>query len=134
MNKLGDLIKNRRKLLGLSLRDAAVEMDISHSYLNILEKGEDPNTKVQTSPTILTFMKLSVFLGISLPDLLVIAGYIDNCNELTPNYDDENFKIFYDLAKDMNITELLAAKDMIKRGISIAEINKALKVFPKDNT
>jgi transcriptional regulator with XRE-family HTH domain len=133
MNRLGELLKRKREQMGLSLRNVAELTGLSHAYIKILEKGEDPKTKAATAPTIITLVKLADFLNIKLPDLLILSGYIKSDDEINPNYDDENFKEFYNLAKTMSYKELQAATEISKRGLSLVEINTALKASRKEN-
>lgn len=73
MNKLGEYIRNKRKEHGLSLRECARLCDISHSYLDSLEKGKDPRTNKPVSPTIETLKKISKGLGVPINELLEAA-------------------------------------------------------------
>ncbi|GAW28952.1 helix-turn-helix domain-containing protein [Carboxydocella sp. ULO1] len=73
MDKLGEYIRNKRKERGLSLRECARLCDISHSYLDSLEKGKDPRTNKPVSPTIDTLKKISKGLGVPIKELLDAA-------------------------------------------------------------
>jgi|GEM_PF-6039642 len=46
--EFGDTIKQRREQLGLSLRGAAVELEMAHAYLSDIEKGNErpPSQKI----------------------------------------------------------------------------------------
>jgi transcriptional regulator with XRE-family HTH domain len=72
-NTFGKFLKLKREDLGLSLREFAEICDISHSYLNKLEKELPENGKL-ISPTIETLVKISCGLNISLQSLIDLTG------------------------------------------------------------
>ena len=76
MDTLQEILINKRKDLGLSLRKAAKLIGISHSYLNNLEKGIDPNTKAPVNPTPETLSLISKAYKIDYNELMIAAGYI----------------------------------------------------------
>lgn len=76
-NKLGEFLKEKRTKEGLSLREFADYLNISHTYLSKLENGCDPRTGKPVSPTIETLKQLSNALGLSLEELLQISGYTE---------------------------------------------------------
>ncbi len=76
MNTLQKLLKNKRKELKLSIRKAADLIGISHSYLNILEKGVDPRTNAPIKPTPETLSLISEAYKIDYNELMIAAGYI----------------------------------------------------------
>ncbi|AVX21639.1 Helix-turn-helix [Carboxydocella sporoproducens DSM 16521] len=82
MDKLGEYIRNKRKERGLSLRECARMCDISHSYLDSLEKGKDPRTNKPVSPTIDTLKKISKGLGVPINELLEAADIKTDPNHL----------------------------------------------------
>lgn len=72
-----------------SLREVSKAMDISHSYLDTLEKGYDPRTKKVRKPSYDVLKKLSSFYGVSYLELLYKAGYADEKTyELNKDLDD----------------------------------------------
>jgi transcriptional regulator with XRE-family HTH domain len=83
MNKLGTFIEQSRVEKGLSQRELAELSDISHSYLNSIEKGISPQSGKPVSPTIETLEKIAQGLNISLEELLFQAGYISGTQYLT---------------------------------------------------
>ncbi|MBU5451399.1 helix-turn-helix domain-containing protein [Acetivibrio sp. MSJd-27] len=85
-NKLGIFLKNLRESRGLSLRDFAQELHISHSYLNKLENGIDPRSGKPVAPTIDILKQISSALNLSLENLLKISGYIQG----ESYYDEKN--------------------------------------------
>lgn len=126
-NKLGDFIKQKREANNLSLRDLAEISGLSHNYISLLEKGYDPRSNKPIVPTIESLIKLSNALNVALYDFLIETGYVDSADKINKEYNDESFKEFYELAKTLGLRELIAAKEMIQRGLSLVEINKALK-------
>lgn len=82
MNQLGKFIEHKRRELGLSLRAFAEMCEISHSYLDSLEKGMDARSGKPVSPTIETLQKLASGLKIPLIDVLCIGGFIDSHEDL----------------------------------------------------
>ena len=59
------------------LRDAAARIGISHTYLNILEKGVDPRSGSAVKPSAETLQKLARAYGYPYEKLLETAGYLD---------------------------------------------------------
>ena len=91
MAKLGNLIKNKRESEGLSLREFSERCNLSHSFIKKLEDG-DPRTGKQIGPTMDSLEKLAPALNISLEDLLIKIGYIqDESRKL----EHTNFKIMH---------------------------------------
>ncbi|OGH94002.1 MAG: hypothetical protein A2039_02080 [Candidatus Melainabacteria bacterium GWA2_34_9] len=73
MNYLGKYLKKKLKELKVSEREISAKCGISHSYLNQLIKGVNPSTKKNISPTLITFEKLSIGLGVSVEFLQKVA-------------------------------------------------------------
>lgn len=67
--KLGDLLSEKRKFKGLTLKKVEEETKISNGYLSLLEQGK----VAQPSPNIL--YKLAEFYGVEYAELLEAAGY-----------------------------------------------------------
>lgn len=82
MNKnictLKDIIRTSRIEKGLSLREFGEIVNLSHTYLNKLEKGFDPRTGKEIVPTIDTLIKISEGLDIPTEKFLSICGYLEN--------------------------------------------------------
>lgn len=68
-NSLAEVIKNAREINGYSQRQLAKELNISNSELSRIESGsrQKPDTEILT--------KIANILGLSLRDLLKLAGY-----------------------------------------------------------
>jgi hypothetical protein len=62
-----------------SLREVAERSNkrISHSYLNILEKGFDPRSGKPIKPTPESLRVISDLYGYSYEKLMILAGYLD---------------------------------------------------------
>jgi hypothetical protein len=75
MATLGEIIKTRRKLKHLSLRKFSKLCDLSHTYIENLERGTSPTGK-RISPTIGALIRITKTLEMPLEQLLTEAGYI----------------------------------------------------------
>ncbi|WP_425447782.1 helix-turn-helix domain-containing protein [Dethiothermospora halolimnae] len=75
--KLGNLLKDKRNQMGLSLRDASKLIGISHNYLSIIEKAKDPRSESPIKPTIDTLKMISDAYNLNINNLLELAGYED---------------------------------------------------------
>lgn len=84
MSNLGELFREIRVSKKWSLREAAKKMGISHTYLSVLEKGEDPRSGKDSNPRPDTLRLISNVYGYPLEELLKAAGYIDD--DLYPDH------------------------------------------------
>jgi transcriptional regulator with XRE-family HTH domain len=75
---LGEIIKNYRLTNKLSLRDFAQKCDVSHTYIDKLEKGVDSRTGKPVEPTLLVIEKKANAMNISTKSLLEEIGFIAN--------------------------------------------------------
>lgn len=127
MNKLGKFIENKRRELGLSLRAFAEMCDISHSYLDSLEKGMDARSGKPVSPTIETLQKLASGLKISLIDVLRIGGFIESSeeqnNSVTIN-DDELVSFVREISPTLSPEERVDLKEVIRLFVKKAKQSK----------
>ncbi|WP_436860471.1 helix-turn-helix domain-containing protein [Staphylococcus caeli] len=57
MNTFGDYIKQLRG--DISIRQAAKDIGVSHTYLDSLEKGYDLRTNSKRSPSVMTVHKIA---------------------------------------------------------------------------
>ena len=73
---LGEIIKNYRLSNKLSLREFAQKCDVSHTYIDKLEKGVDSRTGKPVEPTLLVIEKISNAMNISTKSLLEKIGFI----------------------------------------------------------
>lgn len=70
-NKLGDFL--REKQGSLSLREFAKKLDISHTYLDSIEKGYDNRTKKPVRITVDTLSKIALALDVPLEKLVALS-------------------------------------------------------------
>lgn len=75
--KLGLLLKSRRELQGLTLRQVEESVGISNAYLSQLENG-----KIK-KPSANVLYKLSVLYCVPLDELLIASGIIDKGQTIT---------------------------------------------------
>lgn len=68
---LKDLIVEYRSEHGLSQRQFASACGLSNGYISMLEKGQNPNTKLPVTPTLPKLKQLASGMGMTLTDLLV---------------------------------------------------------------
>lgn len=78
MNNLQDVLTNKRKDLGLSLRGAAKLIGISHSYLGSLEKGVGTRNNAPVKASLETLLLISKAYHISNLQLLILSGYLED--------------------------------------------------------
>ncbi|HDR7517010.1 helix-turn-helix domain-containing protein [Bacillus mobilis] len=74
---LGEIIKNYRLTNKLSLRDFAQKCDVSHTYIDKLEKGIDSRNGKPVEPTLLVIEKISKAMGKKTETLLKEIGFIN---------------------------------------------------------
>lgn len=67
-NHIGRIIKQKRDEKKLSLRDLALLTNVSHQYLNLLERGYDQRTGRPVSPTLEVLRKISKGLDIPMEE------------------------------------------------------------------
>lgn len=73
MSSLGDFIREKRIAADLSLRDCAKLCGISHTRLDCIEKGSDPNTGKAFSVRADTLKKIAAGLNIDFSTLLALS-------------------------------------------------------------
>ena len=74
MSVLGDMLRQRRDRLGLSMRETARRIGISPSYLVALEQGRNPSTGRPPVPSPKLLVALGRVLEIDLTALLDTVG------------------------------------------------------------
>ena len=90
---LGEIIRNYRLTNKLSLREFAQKCDVSHTYIDKLEKGVDSRTGKPVEPTLLVIEKISNAMNISTKFLLEEIGFITRDNiEVTDTELEQWFK------------------------------------------
>ena len=68
---LKDLIMEYRSEHSLSQRQFAAACGLSNGYISMLEKGQNPSTKLPVTPTLPKLKQLAAGMGMTLTDLLV---------------------------------------------------------------
>lgn len=68
---LGDLIQKYRAEHGISQRQFATACDLSNGYISMLERGENPKTKMPVTPTLPAMRKIAQGMGMTLTELFV---------------------------------------------------------------
>lgn len=74
---IGSVLKEARLQKGISLRELSDQIGISHAYVNKLEKGINPQTGREVTPTMDTIVKIANGLSIPVKELLDQCGYFE---------------------------------------------------------
>lgn len=120
IKKLGDIIREKRKLMKLSLRDAADGIGISHSYLSTLEKGLDPRSDMPILPTLETIKLLGNYFDIPIQMLLELSGY------------DLSFMDTSKITANLKIEYLKIAEELQQNNISIDDIKDLITIVNRN--
>ena len=89
MAKLGDIIKQKRENMGLSLREFAEKCNVSHSYIRNLEEG-NPRTGKDVVPKLNYLEKIAPALGMSMENLLKEMQFIQDVSD---RFEPSNLKL-----------------------------------------
>lgn len=108
-NKLGNFLKAKRG--NMSLRDFANKLDISHTYLDSLEKGYDNRNKKPVRVTVDTLSKISKALDEPLEKLVAFSENKDYSNEI---HIDEVDIAFAQGIKGLNDTNKMIIKNTLE--------------------
>jgi len=92
-NNLSGILKQFRKERKLSLRQFSEQLNISHAYLNKLEKGEDSRTGKPITPTIETLVKIAEGLEIPTRKFLNMCGYFSLNLSANEKFDEGDLNI-----------------------------------------
>lgn len=106
MKTLGTVILEYRLINKLSQRDFATLCDISHSYINKLEKGVDPRSGKSVEPTLFIIEKIARAMKKSKNELLEEIGYLNNPSNDTKKISNSETDIGNDLEKALNDPKL----------------------------
>lgn len=117
MEKLGEIIKKYRQENSLSLREFSKRCNLSHAYIDKLEKGIDSRSGKVVEPTLDALEKVSNALGLNLNELLIAIGKIENTNK------NQSKEIKY-IENTINKLNDIGKKEAIKRINELTEINK----------
>jgi transcriptional regulator with XRE-family HTH domain len=79
MTPLGDYIQDRRTAKGLRSRDLADQTGIPATWIRNLENG-----RITSLPSPDRLRAIAAALGVTVTDLLIVAGYLDNDPEPEP--------------------------------------------------
>ena len=71
-NKIGQLVKNKREELGLSLREFGALCAMSHTHIDSIEKGYDVRSGRAVNLTSTTIKKLALALGVKEAELMKV--------------------------------------------------------------
>ncbi|HDR7977109.1 TPA: helix-turn-helix transcriptional regulator [Bacillus cereus] len=77
MKTLGMIIREYRQEHNLSLRDFATRCQLSHSYIDKLEKGIDPRNGKPVEPTLTVIEQIAHAIHKDKTDLLEEIGYLN---------------------------------------------------------
>lgn len=99
--RLGSIIRRYRREHNYSLRDMAKLLDVSYSYVTMLEKGRNPNTGRDVSPTIETFNRIAQVLKIEPSMLLKMIG--SSADEITEESEQPALANTFELADSYRV-------------------------------
>lgn len=86
--KIGGLVKEYRRIKGLSMQEFADFAGLSKGYISMLEKGRHPQNNREIVPSIETVQKIAIAMGLSIDELL---KYVDNNQRINISHDNEEY-------------------------------------------
>ncbi|MCI0944984.1 helix-turn-helix domain-containing protein [Clostridioides difficile] len=136
MQTLKEVIKEYRKLNKLSLKDFSDLCDLSHTYIDKIEKCKDPRNGNPIEHTLDSLEKISLGLNLTLDELLIKLGKIKgNGNQI--EYEKSNdtkqllntilSKNLKDLRTKKGLTQEQVAKDLMITKVSIGGYENATR-------
>ena len=90
---VGDFVRAKRESMGLSLREFGDLCQISHTTIDIIEKGYDPRTRKAVNITNGTFGKLAKGMNVPVYRLVELSEGIDGGSEKSYNSSSRGIKI-----------------------------------------
>ncbi|MBJ8045973.1 MULTISPECIES: helix-turn-helix domain-containing protein [Bacillus cereus group] len=99
MKTLGMIIREYRQERNLSLREFATRCQLSHSYIDKLEKGIDPRNGKPVEPTLAVIEQIAKAINKDKTNLLEEIGYLNSPNDIKLSPKDER-----DIARDLEKT------------------------------
>ncbi|PGN60742.1 transcriptional regulator [Bacillus cereus] len=99
MKTLGMIIREYRQERNLSLREFATRCQLSHSYIDKLEKGIDPRNGKPVEPTLAVIEQIAKAINKDKTNLLEEIGYLNRTNDIKLAPKDER-----DIARDLEKT------------------------------
>lgn len=136
MNEFGEKIKELRG--NQSLREAAKNIGISHTYLDSLEKGFDPRSGKERKPTSEIVGKLANYYNYSYFDLMKLAGNFVPLRDLSEDEIKRQFKYLTEelrsQGKDKETRIKQSLLSLVDRNLSFTEIHYLANIlkFLKD--
>lgn len=136
MNEFGKKIKELRG--NQSLREAAKNIGISHTYLDSLEKGFDPRSGKERKPTSEIVGKLANYYNYSYFDLMKLAGNFVPLRDLSEDEIKRQFKYLTEelrsQGKDKENRIKQSLLSLVDRNLSFTEIHYLANIlkFLKD--
>lgn len=125
MNEFGEKIKELRG--NQSLREAAKNIGISHTYLDSLEKGFDPRSGKERKPTSEIVGKLANYYNYSYFDLMKLAGNFVPLRDLSEDEIKRQFKYLTEelrsQSKDKENRIKKSLLSLVDRNLSFTEIH-----------
>lgn len=125
MNEFGEKIKELRG--NQSLREAAKNVGISHTYLDSLEKGFDPRSGKERKPTSEIVGKLANYYNYSYFDLMKLAGNFVPLRDLSEDEIKRQFKYLTEelrsQGKDKENRIKKCLLSLVDRNLSFTEIH-----------
>lgn len=125
MNEFGEKIKELRG--NQSLREAAKNIGISHTYLDSLEKGFDPRSGKERKPTSEIVGKLANYYNYSYFDLMKLAGNFVPLRDLSEDEIKRQFKYLTEelrsQGKDKENRIKKSLLSLVDRNLSFTEIH-----------
>ncbi|MFC3467574.1 hypothetical protein CD120_00175 [Staphylococcus saprophyticus] len=125
MNEFGEKIKELRG--NQSLREAAKNIGISHTYLDSLEKGFDPRSGKERKPTSEIVGKLANYYNYSYFDLMKLAGNFVPLRDLSEDEIKRQFKYLTEelrsQGKDKENRIKKCLLSLVDRNLSFTEIH-----------
>lgn len=100
MNEFGEKLRELRG--NKSIREAARGIEISHTYLDSLEKGADPRTGKKRIPTIDVVNKISLYYDYDFFELINLAGLFVSLRELPKEQKETQKKRFAKMIKKVS--------------------------------
>jgi len=121
--RIGEIVKQYRNKQSLSLRQFAEKCNLSHSYIDKLEKGIDPRNGKNVEPTIDSLVKIAKAMNMELYELLILSGYIpENVIVTTKEVDGH----IYNIGINKNIyPNGLTEKEIIEKLNALQKLEKA---------
>ncbi|SHJ70784.1 helix-turn-helix domain-containing protein [Paramaledivibacter caminithermalis] len=130
--KLGNILKNRRLELKLSLRKAAELIGISHNYLSIIEKAHDPRSNAPIKPTFETLKLISEAYEMNINKLLVLAGYHEYIKSVEEIYTAQELsklvpEEYREAFRKLNMKQIRFVKKMVDEDIDLEILGNVIE-------